>query len=727
MNSNQGRFETEDSGLDLHWVWSILQRRGWIIAVCVAVSIVLAFVITSSLPANYEASTTLMVQPAQDPRTSDYEALLIGSRQALAYADMTKSQMILNEVISRLTLPENANRLLEKIFVEAIKDTQLIRLTVNDASPQRAALIANTLGQTLSETVQKLQSQRYSSSIKNLDEKIKGYSETLAEAQNQAITIEARRSEVNAEIDRLATQNNNHQLDYQSLQQTRNALQLAISQQTNLVKLIDPVHSMTDTGLDGTAATFLLMFDPSMLSGTSSLTGELFGERLKSTYGPMIKGQSVLSSVITQLDLNDYPENLANKITLKTVYGSPMLRVDVDYGNPTQSIKVADAISTAFLNQIHTQLTSPYTSRLTEMQQQLDNLEGKMDQTQADIQKLSVEKSNSENEYARINTLIILTTNDLHTAQGNYDQLQQTEVETADQLIVAVPAQVPERPIDRRLINISLAAIVGLMLGVGLIFVLEQVDDRIRSRKDVPNLFGVKLISTISPVPQADLETFVDSMPSSIIAEDFRLLATKIRLEKDNNSLKALLVTSPVSSEGKTMTVANLAIALARSGLEVIVIDADLRRPRLHQVFNLPQENGLTESLLNGNVNGYLHTMDIKGLSILTSGNIPDEPIQTLNSPAMDRLLKELALNADIVLIDCPPVLPVADTSVLATLVDSALLVLRKDISESKPAHDALESLCASHVHVIGMVLLGVSNHGGKYNQYYRSSPVGEK
>jgi polysaccharide biosynthesis transport protein len=345
-----------------------------------------------------------------------------------------------------------------------------------------------------------------------------------------------------------------------------------------------------------------------------------------------------------------------------------------------------------------------------------------MDQTQQEIKRLTLDSVSANSELTRLNTEFTINNSDLRTVQQNYDQLRQSVAETTDHVVTAVPAQPPDQPVDRLLINMAMAAIVGLMLGVGLVFVLEQLDDKIRSSKDVASSLGFKTISTIAPIPIKGYQTIVDTQPFSGVAEDFRLLGAKIRLAKQNGMLNTLLVTSPTASEGKTHTTANLAIALARSGLNVTVVDADLRLPKMHEIFNLPQENGLSEYLSGEDCNGNLCTSKVKGLNVLTSGAIPDEPIELLSSPKMDKLLRDLSSHADLVLIDCPPVLPVADASILAALSDGVLLVLRSGVSEKRAACEAYENLCGSHAQYLGVVLAGIANHGNKYYKRYHIS-----
>jgi len=210
------------------------------------------------------------------------------------------------------------------------------------------------------------------------------------------------------------------------------------------------------------------------------------------------------------------------------------------------------------------------------------------------------------------------------------------------------------------------------------------------------------------------------SASTSSIAEDFRVLSNKIRLVSQNASVKTLLVTSPVPKEGKSTVVSNLAISLSGMGLRVVLVDADLRLPRLHNLFQLVQNGGLTNTLREEDINGSLQATGIEELKILTSGRIPPDPAELLSSPYLEELLCELKENADLVLIDCSPVLVASDASILASKVDGVLLVLRADFSHSKAAQDAVEALGQVKAKLVGIVLNSVPNHRKGYSYYRR-------
>ena len=210
------------------------------------------------------------------------------------------------------------------------------------------------------------------------------------------------------------------------------------------------------------------------------------------------------------------------------------------------------------------------------------------------------------------------------------------------------------------------------------------------------------------------------SAPDSGIAEDFRLLSNKIRLISENASVKTLMITSPTPNEGKSLIASNLAMGLTEMGLRIVLVDADMRCPRLHSLFELNQYYGLSNSLGKGNINGALQDTGIGKLRVLTSGIIPANPVEMLSSPNLTNLLDELGNNSDLILLDCPPVLFVSDASILASKVDGVLLVLRAGSSESKAAKEAMEALEQVKANLVGIVLNSVPNQKKSYYYRYR-------
>ncbi|MBN1813497.1 MAG: CpsD/CapB family tyrosine-protein kinase, partial [Anaerolineae bacterium] len=183
--------------------------------------------------------------------------------------------------------------------------------------------------------------------------------------------------------------------------------------------------------------------------------------------------------------------------------------------------------------------------------------------------------------------------------------------------------------------------------------------------------------------------------------------------------IRTLLVTSAGPTEGKSTTAANLAVAMAQAGLKVVVLDADLRRPRIHKIFGLHPRGGLTGSLLEGNMDGRLQPSQVEGLAVLPAGELPPNPSELLGSKRLRELLDELAEDADVVVIDSPPVLPVTDAAVLAREVDGVLLVVDAGATRQEVVQRAVEGLRQVGAHLIGVVLNRVPTRRGGYYYYY--------
>jgi capsular exopolysaccharide synthesis family protein len=205
------------------------------------------------------------------------------------------------------------------------------------------------------------------------------------------------------------------------------------------------------------------------------------------------------------------------------------------------------------------------------------------------------------------------------------------------------------------------------------------------------------------------------------------MLCANIRFFSPDKPLRVLLVTSSAPREGKSFAAANLAAAMAQTGLKVATVDADLHCPRLHQVFGLKLPRGgdgknalwgLTGSLLTGCTDGRLCSTQTEGLMFLPSGELPPNPVEMMGSQRMRKLLDDLAQQVDVVVIDAPPVLAVADVVALAPAIDGVLLVVRAGRTPRVAAQHAAESLRQVGANLIGVILNDVSTNKGGYYHY---------
>ena len=300
---------------------------------------------------------------------------------------------------------------------------------------------------------------------------------------------------------------------------------------------------------------------------------------------------------------------------------------------------------------------------------------------------------------------------------------------------LVTPASTPAAPFEptpRR--NAVMGIVLGLLFGVGLAFLVEYLDDSIKAKEDLDRAIpGVGVIGLIPQIPdwKSRERSKVVSLsdPTSPAAEAYRILRTSIQFLGIERQTRVIQMTSASAQEGKTTTLSNLAVAFANSGLRTVVVCCDLRRPRLHNFFGLDNAVGFTSVLL-GNISLAKALQPVPGqdrLLVLPSGPLPPNPAELLSSSHTADLFRNLAAQADVVLIDCPPVLPVTDSIVLSQRVDATVLVVSSRATTRKAAHRAAEMLHQVNAPLIGAVLNGVtaeSGYGGYSSRYYTAANV---
>jgi succinoglycan biosynthesis transport protein ExoP len=311
---------------------------------------------------------------------------------------------------------------------------------------------------------------------------------------------------------------------------------------------------------------------------------------------------------------------------------------------------------------------------------------------------------------------------------------------------VATYSRLPHEPVGpARLRTIIIAFLLSLMAGIGLAFLLDFLDDTVKSLDDIDRYIHLPALALIpagqnekgrlGPVPAPDAVpsastalALVDDVRSPI-AEAYRHLRTSLLLSSAGNPPKTILVTSSQPSEGKTTTAINTAFMLAQTGADVLVIDCDLRRPRLHANFNLSNARGLTnylsgESPLEDVLQSY---EKVPNLKLLTSGPIPPNPAELLGSDEMRKLLATVSEKFTHIVVDSPPAISFTDASILSTFVDGVILVVHGGRSSRAVVRRARQQLLDVGAHIFGVVLnnVKVESHdyyaAGYYSSYYQS------
>lgn len=289
-------------------------------------------------------------------------------------------------------------------------------------------------------------------------------------------------------------------------------------------------------------------------------------------------------------------------------------------------------------------------------------------------------------------------------------------------------AQVPVFPVrPRKALNVALALILGLFAGLGLVFLFESLDQTLKTGGDIETvlktfcLVPVPLHKVDSSRPDAQAEFVSSRDRHSTISEAFRGLRTSILFSNPDLQKKTFLVTSASPSEGKTTVSVNLATVFAQAEERTILVDTDLRNPRLHSVFRIDRANGITDILALGktDIKAFIHKTDIPNLDLLTCGEVPPNPSELLGSRKMEDFIARLLKDYDRVIFDTPPVLAATDAVVLSTKVDAAILVVKSGSTHRQAALRAVEAFRAVNARLMGAVLNMINSADQNAYHYY--------
>lgn len=264
----------------------------------------------------------------------------------------------------------------------------------------------------------------------------------------------------------------------------------------------------------------------------------------------------------------------------------------------------------------------------------------------------------------------------------------------------------PVEPTTSR--SLALAAVIGLLLGLGAAFLADYTDDSIRSVEEMERITGLAMLSVVPTDPPPDNRPIALSRPSDFAVETYRTLRTNVTFMGVDRPLRIVQITSPLAAEGKTTTATNLAVVLAQAGDKVLLVDADLRKPRVHDVFGLDGSRGLTNVLLGDQPELYIHVID-ENLSLLCAGEVPPNPSEMLSSRRLAEVLQELAEVYDWVVVDSSPVLPVSDAVALSRNVDGTIVVAQAGRTTRRQLMNSLDQLQQVSATMVGLVFNRVS------------------
>lgn len=287
-------------------------------------------------------------------------------------------------------------------------------------------------------------------------------------------------------------------------------------------------------------------------------------------------------------------------------------------------------------------------------------------------------------------------------------------------------AQTPENVSNNTTVRDSLIALLIAVFGVTAIsFVIYYFDDTIKYSEDLETKIGLPVVGKIvkSDTPRKDVadEIIVENYPKSIVSETIKGLRTNLQFSSVDSGFKTILITSANASEGKSFVSANLATSFAQANKKVLLVDCDLRKGRLHKIFNIANLNGYSNLLTDEieNYKKYVKKTHIKNLSVIPRGVFPPNPSELLASNKNRDLIFALKSKYDIVIFDGAPCNGVTDSAIMSTLVDETLVVVRDNATKKATLDTATDSLKKVNAHVTGIVLNGVNRKTARYYSYY--------
>jgi succinoglycan biosynthesis transport protein ExoP len=475
-------------------------------------------------------------------------------------------------------------------------------------------------------------------------------------------------------------------------------------------------------------STTTLMIGSGIENPNPSSTDLYLTQQLARTYVDIANRNSVRNATMEALGLTQLPG-----IFVRNINNTSFIEITVTDTNPERAQAVAEEVSRQLV------LRSPTAqeedrARQECVSEQLDAYETAIKETQAqiDAKQREIGELISAREIADMQVEIATLQSSLQTLQANYAALLPSSQRGATNTIREIePASLPRNPVDQNSrTTIIIAAGIGFALAAAAAYVMEYLDDTIGAPALVTRLTGLPILAGIAKISSFTDRLITITKPRAPISEAFRVLRTAIQFSSVDEPDRIILVTSAIPEEGKSLTSANLAVVMAQAGNNVLLVDADLRRPSMHQFFDLPNRRGLTSLLLEFSRssdekeihNSMIDTIQatrVGGLQILSCGPLPPNPSELLGSAKMRQLLDVLASQFDIVILDSPPVLSVTDAVVLGSLADSTIMVVRSGMSRKDNVKHASERLREVNINVIGCVINALSPKTRGYGAYY--------
>jgi len=435
-------------------------------------------------------------------------------------------------------------------------------------------------------------------------------------------------------------------------------------------------------------------------------SGQIYiAQQLAGIYADMARREPIQAATMQALGIDWLPQYQSVVIP-----NTQLIEISVTDTNPKRAQIIANELANQMI------LQSPALSGSTEtggsqefIKQQLSSLQNQIQEAQKKIDELqtSLTGLNSASQIAKIQKDIKDQSERLVSLRASYASfLSNSQQGALNILSVVEPANLPTNSVGAsKFLIIILAGIVGFALGSGAAYLLEYLDRTIKTTSDVERIFSLPVIGYISEITDDEsMATYVAKNPDSIVAESFRLLRANIEFFQISNPLKTILITSPNQGNGKTTVASNLALSIAQGEQDVVLVDADLRRPAIHKALKMSKEPGLSDVIRNkAEVQSVVRQPIGQSLNVITAGNTPPNVTEVVGSKRIASILSRLKDSFELVVVDAPPLI-ISDSYNLASKVDGVILVVVPGETTIDQAKAIKEQLDRTEAKMLGIV-----------------------
>jgi tyrosine-protein kinase len=475
-------------------------------------------------------------------------------------------------------------------------------------------------------------------------------------------------------------------------------------------------------------ATTTILIGQTIQSADLNRTDIQTSEALALTYANMTLRQPVLQRVIDSLHLEVSWRNLRKRIQAEPIAGTQLLEIRVEAESPASAREIANEVANQLI------LLSPKNSLdeddsvSTFNRQQIEYLQAEILSQQKRIQEIDIAMQSIRSPTALAELRDEKATLERLNAdrQQNYLALVTlvNKSTTPNSLTVIEPAQASDYRIRPRVqLNTIFSGVAGLILALGLAFVLDYLDDTYKSLEDFYQSINLTVFGVIGRIQgkKASDKLITQLGPFSPIVESYRMIRSRIDFKMGDSLKKAIVVVSPMPGEGKSITAANLAIVTAQAGLNTILVDADLRRPSVHQIFGVDNEIGMTDLLRSQKVkvNDCLKKTYVDNLQVITSGKQIPDTTERLATKRLSEVLTELKKVSDVVFFDSAPAMLVADTALLSKQADGVILLIQAGKSKRRLIQQTIWDMEKAKANLMGCIV----NQPGKNNTFSMYKP----